>query len=127
LRIAVGGILHETNTFAEDLTELAAFLKPEAFPGLLRGQEVFNTLRGSHMCVGGFMAEADRLNMELTPLIWTFALPSGTVRHTAYEHLRGLLLESLRHALPVDGILLNLPHRRISAGCQLTPEETTKP
>lgn len=108
MRIAVGGILHETNTFADGLTELAAFETPGAFPGLLKGQEVLTTLRGSGICVGGYIAAAEQLNMELAPLIWTFAMPSGTVRQAAYEHLRGLLLESLRQALPVDGVLLDL-------------------
>jgi len=108
MRIAVGGILHETNTFADGLTELDPFVKPGAFPGLLRGQDILDTLRGSRMCVGGYLAEAERLKMELAPLIWTFAQPSATVRHAVYEDLKERLLERLREALPVQGVLLDL-------------------
>jgi len=108
MRIAVGGILHETNTFVDGLTELDPFVKPGAFPGLLRGQEVLDTLRGSRMCVGGYLAEAERLKIELAPLIWTFAQPSATVRHAVYEDLKERLLERLREALPVQGVLLDL-------------------
>jgi microcystin degradation protein MlrC len=118
LRIAVGGILHETNTFAEGLTELSAFEGPGAFPGFLRGREVLDSMRGLGMCVGGFMAEAERAGMDLLPLIWTFALPSGTVRHAAYEHLRGVFLESLRKALPVDGVLLDLHGAMVTESCE---------
>jgi len=108
MRIAVGGILHETNTFVDGLTELDPFVKPGAFPGLLTGQEILDTLRGSRMCVGGYLAEAERLKMELVPLIWTFAQPSATVRHAVYEDLKERLLERLREALPVQGVLLDL-------------------
>jgi microcystin degradation protein MlrC len=118
LRIAVGGILHETNTFADGLTELAAFKIPGTFPGFLQGQEVLTALRGLGMCVGGYIAEAERLGMDLVPLIWTFALPSGTVRHAVYERLRGEFLESLRKALPVDGVLLDLHGAMVTDSCE---------
>ncbi len=108
MRIAVGGILHETNTFVDGLTGLDPFVNPGAFPGLLRGQEVLDTLRGSRMCVGGYLAMAESLKMELAPLIWTFAQPSATVRHAVYEDLKERLLERLREALPVQGVLLDL-------------------
>jgi microcystin degradation protein MlrC len=117
VRIAIGGILHETNTFADGVTELDAFETPGAFPGLLKGQEVLTTLRGSGICVGGYIAAAEQLNMELVPLIWTFAQPSGTVRHAAYEYLRELLLESLRQALPVNGVLLDLHGAMVTDAC----------
>jgi microcystin degradation protein MlrC len=60
------------------------------------------------MCVGGYLAEAERLKIELAPLIWTFAQPSATVRHAVYEDLKERLLERLREALPVQGVLLDL-------------------
>jgi microcystin degradation protein MlrC len=64
------------------------------------------------------IAGAERLGMELVPLIWTFALPSGTVRHPAYEHLLGVFLESLRKALPVDGVLLDLHGAMVTDSCE---------
>ena len=118
MRIACGGILHETNTFAKGLTELDHFVKPGAFPGLLVGEDIFTTLGGSHMCVGGFLAGAERMKLRLVPLIWTFAQPSATVRHAVYEHLKERLLQRLRAAMPVDGVLLDLHGAMVTDSCQ---------
>ncbi len=118
MRIACGGILHETNTFAKGLTELDHFVKPGAFPGLLVGEEIFTTLRGSHMCVGGFLAGAEAMDLRLVPLIWTFAQPSATVRHSVYEELKTQLLHRLREAIPVDGVLLDLHGAMVTDSCE---------
>ncbi|HSR12243.1 MAG TPA: M81 family metallopeptidase, partial [Thermodesulfobacteriota bacterium] len=118
MRIACGGILHETNTFANGLTELDQFVQPGAFPGLLAGEEIFATLRGSRMCVGGFLDGAEAAGLSLVPLIWTFAQPSATVRHTAYEILKERLLTRLRKAMPVDGVLLDLHGAMVTESCE---------
>ena len=117
-RIAVGGILHETNTFADHPTDVSAFEEVGAFPGLLKGPEILTALRGVSMCAGGYIEAAPELGLELVPLIWTFAQPSGTVRHAAYEKLRDLLLTALRRALPVDGVLLDLHGAMVTDACE---------
>lgn len=71
MRIAIAGLLHETNTFADGLTPYAAFEHKGAFPGLLKDQEILRTLRGVAMCAGGHIAVAEKAGMELAPLIWT--------------------------------------------------------
>jgi microcystin degradation protein MlrC len=68
--------------------------------------------------MGGYIAAADRLNMQLLPLIWTFAQPSGTVRHAAYQHLKDLLLARLRDVLPVEGVLLDLHGAMVTDVCE---------
>ncbi len=108
MRIATGGIAHETNTFAEGLTTRDDFRRSGGFPGLMVGAEFLEALRGARVCTGGFIQAAEDLGAELVPLIWTFAQPSGVVQHAAYEELAGLLLERLAAALPVEGVLLDL-------------------
>jgi microcystin degradation protein MlrC len=46
--------------------------------------------------------------MTLKPLLWTFAMPGGTVVQAAYDHLKGLLLDRIRRAGPFDGLFLGL-------------------
>lgn len=109
MRIAIAGLCHETNTFAEGLTTLEDFERPGGFPGLLRGPALIEALRGAALCTGGFLAAAEtHPEVTLVPLIWTFPQPSGLVAQAAFEAVCDLLLARLREALPVDGVLLDL-------------------
>lgn len=108
MRIAIGGLSHETNTFARNTTTIEDFRRSGGFPGLLVGDEVVEHLTGKHIDTGGFIEAAGRLGFTAVPLIWTFAQPSGIVEQAAYEELVTLLLERLQDALPVDAVLLDL-------------------
>lgn len=118
MKIATAGLLHETNTFAHGTTDYTAFERGGAFPGLLKGRDILATLRGVHLCPGGYIAAAEKTGMDLVPLIWTFAQPSGTVRHETYERLKKELLDRLRQHLPVDGILLDLHGAMVTDQCE---------
>lgn len=109
MRIATGGLCHETNTFATGLTTLTAFEQAGGFPGLMGGASVLDTHRNSANCMGGFVAAAEAAgDVELVPLLWSFPQPSGTVAQEAFETVAGRLLARLAAALPVDGVLLDL-------------------
>ena len=109
MRFATGGLLHETNTFAQGLTPLGDFERAGGFPGLARGADIMAAHRGTRDCMGGFIAAAEAAgDVELVPLIWTFPQPSGTVEQAAFEAVLGQLLQHLREAGPVDGVLLDL-------------------
>ncbi len=118
MRFAIAGLLHETNTFADGMTDYAAFERKGAFPVLLKGDEILQTLRGVSICAGGYIAAAEKSGIELAPLIWTFAQPSGTVCHAAYARLKQDLLDRLRRALPVDGVLLDLHGAMVTDQCE---------
>ena len=107
-RIAVAGFSHETNTFAEGLTSFDDFVRGRGFPGLMRGEELVDVLRGKSMCTGAFIDAATELGFELVPLLWTFPQPSGLIEQDAYDRVLALLLDDLQAALPVDGVLLEL-------------------
>jgi len=106
MRIATGGISHETNTFADTLTTLEDFER--RVPGVLRGPGVIEGLRGTGSCTGAFIAASEKLGFELAPLLWTFAQPSGLVAQEVYDALSAEFITRLEEAMPVDGVLLGL-------------------
>lgn len=108
MRIAAGGIMHETSTFADTPTTLRDF---ETGLGLYRGQAIIDHFRGTNNCTGGFVTGAERHGFELVPLLWTFAYPSGVIPRADFETLKKELLDRLAKALaekPLDGVLLDL-------------------
>jgi microcystin degradation protein MlrC len=108
MRIACGGISHETSTFITQPTTIADFVG--GF-GLYRGEEIFKRFRGANMCTGGFIDGAAKHGFELVPLLWTFAYPSGPIARKDYETLKGELVERLKaadQAARLDGVLLDL-------------------
>jgi microcystin degradation protein MlrC len=108
MRIAIGGISHETSTFVKTPTTLADF---ENGFGLFRGDAVIDRFGGANICTGGFIAGAAEHGFEVVPLLWTFAYPSGLIRRDDYERLKRELVERLRAADAagrLDGALLDL-------------------
>src|SRR5262249_7487868 len=108
MRIAIGGVSHETTTFIESRTTLADF---EHGFGFYRGGEVIDRFRGANICTGGFLAGAERHGFQPVPLLWTFAYPSGLVERRTYDVLKGEFIERLMAAhrdSPIDGVLLDL-------------------
>ena len=105
MRIAAGGISHETSTFAPTPTTLADF---ETGLGLFREQAIVQRFRGANNCTGGFIEGAERHGFELIPLLWTFAYPGGLIVRADYDTLKREFLDRLTRVLPVDGVLLDL-------------------
>jgi microcystin degradation protein MlrC len=116
-RVAVGGILHETNTFARKKTQYADFMRGRAI-GVGEGALLLTRLRGVRVPVGGFIHEAARSGLELIPLLWTFAQPGGKVRHAAYTRLKDKFITGLKKALPVDGVLIDLHGAMVTDRCE---------
>ncbi len=110
MRIAIGGLLHETSTFVQTRTTLADF---EHASGIARGGEMIERFRGTNVCSGGFI---DRLEeeegVEIVPLLRASAFPGGLVDAGDYAGIKndllGRLAEAERAGGPVDGVLLDL-------------------
>ncbi|PMP75023.1 MAG: hypothetical protein C0183_20425 [Roseiflexus castenholzii] len=103
-RIAVGGIIHETHTFAEPPTDLAAFVAQS----LVRGDALLHALAGSSSGIGGMLAGCAAAGLEAIPTLYAAAMPGGIVHDAAYHALRDELLDRLAAAMPLDGVLLAL-------------------
>ena len=104
MRIAVGCIGHETNTFSPVVTTIDNFKKGSYH----RGDEIIAAFRSTRTITGGFLDIAEQLNLQPVPLLWAFATPSGMVEHAAYETLKAEFLTLLQNAGELDGILLDL-------------------
>src|SRR5262245_17471495 len=101
MRIAIAGIMHESNTFNPLPTDLPAFHEQ----GLSFGADLYREWRDAHHEVGGFLASANRLGFEPVPLMMAWATPSGPVTRRAFDELTGRLIERFRTERP-DGLLL---------------------
>ena len=104
MRIAFGCIGHETNTFSSVPTSINSFKKGSYYVG----EEIISAFSHTSTITGGFIENAKKLGMELVPLLWTFATPSGMVDQNAYQILKNEFLNLLRDAGEIDGVLLDL-------------------
>ena len=109
MRIATGGISHETSSFSKVPTTIADF---DTGFGLYRGPELIQRFTNSNICTGGFIDGAKAHGFQLLPLLWGFAYPSGLILKDDYESLKQEFLDRLRmyetKGGPLDGILLDL-------------------
>lgn len=102
MRVLLAGIVHETNTFAEKRTDLDEF---EA-NGFFRGDELLE-LSGTNTVIGGVVAAARELDIELIPVVATSAIPGGLVTDRVFEMVVGAIEDALRAQRP-DAIVLDL-------------------
>lgn len=107
-RIAVGGFMHETNTFQPVLTTYADFAEAADRQPLVRGNAVLGCFDGVNTSIAGAISVLRAAGATLAPLPWTSATPAGYVMRDAYERITSMLLEDLRSALPLDAIYLSL-------------------
>ncbi len=107
-RIAVGGIVHETNTFAPTPTTLADFDTHGSSQPILRGEALLTAFPAGGGSIGGVMRALQGAEVEIVPLLWAAAQPGGRVTAEAYATLAGDLLARLQAAGPLDAVVLDL-------------------
>ncbi|RJG14873.1 M81 family metallopeptidase [Massilia cavernae] len=107
-RIALAGFLHETNTFARRMTGIDAFIAADAWPGLVMGEALLESVAGANLASAGFIAAMRGLGHEIVPLLWCSANPSGVVASDAYETIWTMLAQQLRDAGQIEGLFLDL-------------------
>jgi microcystin degradation protein MlrC len=101
IKIAIGSIFIECNQLGGVPTDIGCFERCE----LWRGPEVLEQSSG---VVGGILGILHDCGAEIAPLLVATACPSGVLTAECYAQLKGELLDRLRGALPVDGLLLAL-------------------
>jgi microcystin degradation protein MlrC len=106
--IAVGGMQHETNTFAPTRADLQAFMQGGGWPGLARGARIREAIEGANIPAAGAIEALERAGHRVVPLVWAAASPSAHVTHHAFETIVGELVQALSKAGPVDGVYLDL-------------------
>jgi microcystin degradation protein MlrC len=112
MKLFAASVATETNTFSPIPTSIENF------------HESFYAGPGEHpdepkLCTAPLWVARRRAQAEGWQLVegsCSFAEPSGTVGQSAYEELRDEVLEQLRAALPVDGVLLGLHGAMVAYG-----------
>jgi toxic protein SymE len=108
-RVAVGGIVHETNTFATGAlgyTTREQFMRHNGYAA--DSGFIPTECKGARTCVGGLVDAAAELGMDIVPLFFASHEPSGTINKESYESMRDELLADLAAALPVDAVALDV-------------------
>jgi len=105
LRIGIGGLWHETNTFAPGRTELADFVSYRLADGRQAMREAF---AGTATEVGGALDACAALGLEPVPFFYAGAVPGPTIAAEARRFLRERFLARLEEARPFDGLVLAL-------------------
>ena len=102
MRLAALGLSHESNTFASQPTDLAAFEASQLF----RGEEIRARLGESQQTMAGFLDAHDGTSVVVEPLLFGQAGPRGPITREAFERLGGEMLQLLRERGPWDGVLM---------------------
>ena len=106
MRIGIGGIAHETNSFSNVATSEALFRRLT----YNEGEALFTP--GVRTFIGGFTDEGIAQGVDMAPVLYANANPSGRIPDETLETLRDRLVEGLwqQHLkAPLDGIVF-APH-----------------
>src|ERR1700760_630401 len=107
-RIAVGGFLHETNTFAPTKATYDGFLHGGGWPPLREGAKLLEKMRNINVGIAGFIPAAEAEAGELVPTSWCAASPSAHVTRDAYERVAKSIVDGVRAAGAIDAVYLDL-------------------
>jgi microcystin degradation protein MlrC len=111
MRLAIGGFMHESHSFAPRPTTYLDFVQPGGFPHLVRGAGTIEAVRATSVPLAGAIAAAEAAGAALVPLGWCFANPAGPITDDAFERISAMLIDELAKALdggPLDGVYLDL-------------------
>ncbi len=97
-RIAVGGFLHETNTFAPTKATYDDFVHGGGWPAMTQGADVLETMRDINVGLAGFVGQAEAHGWELVPTIACAASPSAHVTEDAFERVVKVMVDGIAAA-----------------------------
>jgi microcystin degradation protein MlrC len=107
-RVAIGGFLHETNTFAPSLATYDDFAAGGGAGRMAEGAEIAFRLGGVNAAAAGALETARAEGWEAVPTLWCATSPSAHVTEDAFERISARLLELIAGAGPLDGVFLDL-------------------
>lgn len=104
MKIAIGQIAHETNTFSTEITTVEHFKSWE----WAQGEEIINLHKDVNDYLGGMIDQAILHNIEVVPTFSAFAMPSGTITAKTKKRLTSEIIGQIRKIDELDGICLAL-------------------
>jgi microcystin degradation protein MlrC len=119
MQLGIAGFTHESNTFATSPTTLADFQVD-------MGQAVVGHYANTFHEIAGFIAGADAFDYGLYPLIAANATPAGPLTAETYETLVTQLLDALKVAPRLDGLLLALHGAMVAENYPHADAETAR-
>ncbi|MBX4962639.1 M81 family metallopeptidase [Rhizobium binae] len=109
MRIALGGILHETNTFRKQDARLADF-------EVMHAQKLLKAHEGVRSYIGGMLDAAATLGAEVVPTTFASAEAGGVIEDGVYTSMLRELLVGIEQAMPVDAVALALHGAGVARG-----------
>jgi microcystin degradation protein MlrC len=103
-RVAVGGLVHETNTY---VVEAMGPTTLEQFT-VLRGSQIPAECYRTGTSMLSLIEACREADIDIVPTVYAIRDPSGTITAQAYNSLKSEILQSLRRAGSVDAVLLDL-------------------
>lgn len=114
-RVALMGIVHESNTFVDTPTTIGKFEEGH----WCFGTDILSDYAKAFHEVGGMIQAMEESGCEIVPVMYAETTPGGTVTADAFERLCKEMFYRLGPSLPVDGCLV-VPH---GAGvCEAFPD-----
>ena len=107
MRVLVAGFKHETNTFASNRADWAAFERGESFPKPTHGDAMLEMISKVDVSASGFASVAKRHGWTLVPSLWAGAVPSSYITDDAFERICDTILRDVK-TLTYDAIYLEL-------------------
>ncbi len=106
-RIAVGGIMHESNSFYPAPTRLQDF-------HIYRGPKIAAQYAKSQSELAGYFEGASRYGFDIVPTLFASATPAGPVAAAALDSMVGEMIKMMKEAGRLDGALLALHGAMVS-------------
>ncbi|USK36492.1 M81 family metallopeptidase (plasmid) [Bacillus sp. F19] len=104
MKILIGQIAHETNTFSNVKTTVESFKQWE----WLHGDEIILKHRKVRDYLGGMIDHAEKIELEIVPTFSAFAMPSGLITRETYERIINELIDAIKVVSDYDAICLAL-------------------
>jgi microcystin degradation protein MlrC len=100
-KVAIGRVSHETNTFSVLKLRLSDF-------DPCYGDEIFKVYGGTRTELGGFIDVLRANDVEIVPTLAASATPSGPIVLEDFERIVSTIVNDLRSASSLGGVLLSL-------------------
>lgn len=118
-RVAIAGFHDESVTFIDQETPLEQFRSVESC-----GSALVEKYRGTNTGIGGIIDVCEREGADIIPLFFSYGGAAGPTSDAAYEFYSERLVEGLKSAGKLDGVLLDL-HGAMATPTRLDADRET--
>ena len=113
MRVAIGGMSQESNSFSQVRCDLD-FFRRRGKIYFVEGEEMLWELAGSQTQIGGSLQAAQEDGIDVVPTFGAQCISSGVVVEEAWQWMLDRLLAGIEAAGPLDAVLLAMHGSTIS-------------